>query len=474
MGTGINHLVRRKAGYLWRRRLPQPLAAGLHASIARSLGTNDPVLARRRARACSAAFDRAMLSFMAGDSMPTRADLKALMDAVFRRILDDGEQSRADRAHGEMPPWAPCPQDDPLYEGLDVEQWDSVPDAMDIRRNEWADAVLTNRVGDVVSLVDDAVAARGLTPPRTGPAWRRLLRLALLAAADANAIDIAREQGNYDAGFPDACRIPATQMPAFVAEDDLIRTDPAGAPPLPYKRATSGPNVSFSVLYAQWTRSKAAWAPKTRAQAEAVQTRFTSLMGEMASSEITPTVAELFRTRLRQVPTLNGRSIYAGMTVREAAEAANRIEASLKANKGSIRFGGADIPRDRAAKLAVRLSLKTLNRDLTFLSDWGKWMKSTEDRRILLAEGDNPFANMLAKKKEVQRGERQTGRQAAAVLQAGDRSAAGKPARCGCRGRRWRTCRSPPLVGADRLVYRHAAGRDRPATPLGLPARRRR
>jgi integrase len=405
VGTGINHLVRRKAAYLWRRRLPRAMATGRYDSIARALGTNDPELARRRARACSAAFDRAMLVLMATNRPPTRADLKAVLDDVFRRVLDDGEQARADRAPGEPPPWIPCPQEDPLYEGLDIDQWDTVPTAVDIHRQEWEDAVLTNRVSDVETLVDDAIATRGLAPVRSGPAWRRFLRLALLAAADANAIDIAREEGNYAAGFPDTCRIPAAQMPAFgpdeaaaVSQADRVNLEAGPSQAVAALRV----GTSFHVLYTQWMQTKS-WAPKTRGQAEAVLTRFTSLMGEVAMPNLTRAVAETFRTRLRQVPTLNGRSIFAGMTVREAAEAANRIESGLKGGKASVNFGGTAISRERAAMLTLRLSLKTLNRDLTFLNDWGNWMRDVPERRSMLADGDNPFAKLLAKKKEVAR-----------------------------------------------------------------------
>ena len=109
MGTGINHLVRHRADYIWRRRVPRALAVGRYDSVARALGTNNPELARRRARACSVAFDRAMLALMATYRPPTRADLKAVLGDVFRRVLDYGEQARADREPGEPPPWSTLP-----------------------------------------------------------------------------------------------------------------------------------------------------------------------------------------------------------------------------------------------------------------------------------------------------------------------------------------------------------------------------
>ena len=93
--------------------------------IARGLRTKDPALARRRARACSAAYDRAILQLMRRSS-PTREDLQRVLDDIFHRILQDGERTRAERKSGP-PPWTPEPQTDLRYEGLEPEDWDEVP-----------------------------------------------------------------------------------------------------------------------------------------------------------------------------------------------------------------------------------------------------------------------------------------------------------------------------------------------------------
>ena len=92
MGTSVDHLYRRQSVYWWQRRIPLGLRIESPYRIARSLRTADPGLARRRARACSAAFDHVIMQFMA-ESVPARADLVRVLDTVFRRILEDGERT---------------------------------------------------------------------------------------------------------------------------------------------------------------------------------------------------------------------------------------------------------------------------------------------------------------------------------------------------------------------------------------------
>ena len=59
------------------------------------------------------------------ESAPARVHLVRVLETVFRRILEDGERTRAEREAG-APPWMPEPQIDPRYDGLELKQWDSV------------------------------------------------------------------------------------------------------------------------------------------------------------------------------------------------------------------------------------------------------------------------------------------------------------------------------------------------------------
>lgn len=116
MGTGVDHLQRRGSLYRWLRRLPHAPALRPDHCISRSLDTADPDLPRRRARACSAYFDVALMRLMSNGIPPTRKELAHVLDDVFRRVLDDGERNRAERKAG-APDWIPEPQTDLRYEG---------------------------------------------------------------------------------------------------------------------------------------------------------------------------------------------------------------------------------------------------------------------------------------------------------------------------------------------------------------------
>ncbi len=361
-----------------------------------------------------------MIRFMTLERTPTRDELARVLDDIFRRVLDDGERTRAEREPG-MPPWVPEPQTDPLYEGLEPEDWDKVPSTPELWASEWRDAVLTNRVGDVATLVDDALEAGALEVPREGPSWRRFVRLALLAAAEAHNIDAQRETGDYSAGWPGRCGIPPEQVPLFGAEAKAGESAP---PPVitEARGAASGAAASpaFSASYAEFMAQKPAWTAKTRAQAEAVLQRFISLMDDRPVSELSQSIADRFKQRLRQVPALNGKSIYSGRNARDCIPVADRIAKALEAGDVPIRVGSLELDeaRARARRLAERLSLKTINRDLTFLSDWGKWMEGRTEKRPLLHDQRNPFAGLLHKKSDVEKESRRSGRKRVGFSQA--------------------------------------------------------
>jgi hypothetical protein len=122
---------------------------------------------------------------------------------------------------------------------------------------------------------------------------------------------------------------------------------------------------ALSVSFAEFMAGKHVWTRKTRAQAEAVLSRFISLMEDRPVAAITQAVAERFKQRLREVPALNGKSIYTGLTVRDSVQAADRIAKALAAGDIPVRIGGLELDAGRARRLVERLSLKTINRDLT-------------------------------------------------------------------------------------------------------------
>ncbi len=428
MGTGINHLVRRAGCYWWRRRIGRLVAVGLEDTIAPLLHIADPLLARRRARRCSAAFDDAIMRLMAMDRPPTRSELKAMLYAVFRGVLDDGKEWRAARPPGEAPDWIPCPQDDSRHEGLEPEQWHLVPTEPQLIAWQWRDVELLNDAAVVEPLVRRAMKEAGVPQPSDGVPWRRYLQLALRAAADAHEIDARREHGDFFAGYPASCRIPPEAISPF------------------------GPELQEpSATYADWMASKVSRSPKTRRQGEAVRSCFYALVDERSVAAITQAVAERFRDRLRRVPGRNRKGIYAGLPLSEAVAAADAIEAALEAGDGPIRHAGKLFPRDRAGTLTLRISLKTINRDMTFLVDWRGWMAHSDERRDLLARGRNPFTGMLIEKRTVAR-ERCERSQASLLHQRGGRAVGGELAHSRCGGGRRRTSWGTPLCGTHRNV----------------------
>ena len=170
-----------------------------------------------------------------------------MLDAIFQRILLDGERTRAERDPGP-PPWTPEPQTDPRYEHLDPEAWHTVPYPPEQWIEEWRDALVTNRQEGVRPLVTDALLASNLALADDTPEWRGLCRLALVVAAQAHAINARREWGNYCDGWPQSAGVPPAELPggdrgadaaAAPASSSPASGAPADSTPAPSRHAPS-------------------------------------------------------------------------------------------------------------------------------------------------------------------------------------------------------------------------------------------
>lgn len=75
-----------------------------------------------------------------------------------------------------------------------------------------------------------------------------------------------------------------------------------------------------------------------------------------------------------------------------------------------VKIGTKTVNRAEAQRLVQRVALKTINRDLTFLTDWGKWMEQSDHRRPMLHNGRNPFSGLLHRKAVVAQESRRAGR----------------------------------------------------------------
>ncbi len=407
MGTSVDHLYRRQSVYWWQRRIPLGLRIEGPYRIARSLRTADPGLARRRARACSAAFDHVIMQFMA-ESVPARADLVRVLDTVFRRILEDGERTRADREAGP-PPWTPEPQSDPRYEGVEPEKWDTVAYPPEQWMEEWRDAVVTNRQDDVRPMVTDALAANDLTLTDDTPEWRRLCRMALIVAARAHEINARREWGDYRDGWPQSAGVPPSELPGSAGGNATAA--PTLAPPVQHVSSDSPPDAMLiSESFALFTPTQTNWSAGYRRQADQALLLFISLMGDLPVNRITGDVAETFRNRLKALPAKHGKSIYAGMSPSQATISAERLREAMTAPGNVIQFGKQSLPRAQADMLSKHLTMKTVNKHLTMFTSWARWMEESETRGALLHRGKSPFTGKRFSKKEAKKEQRLAGR----------------------------------------------------------------
>ena len=407
MGTCIDHLYRRHATYWWRRRVPAGLSQLGLRRVARSLRTTDPALARRRARACSAAYDCAIMQLMRRPN-PTREDLQRVLDDIFHRILQDGERTRAERDPGP-PPWTPEPQDDPRYEGLEPEEWDEVPYPPEQWTQDWRNAVMCNAQEDVHPLVGDALSARHLTLSPKSAEWRRVCRLSLIVAARAYEINAKREWGDYSDGWPASAGVPASELPGAPEVTPASLGPPVSMVP---GAGLVAPDASplLSASFAEFFASQPSWAAKYRKQADVAVLKFVSLMGDLPVGQITRKIAGDFRDRLQAMPRLYGKSLYAGMSPSQALTTANRFRTEASNGKERVTHRGVRLAPERLAGLIAPTSKKTVNRDFSVFTSWGKWMVDDDDRARALRNGACPFAGKAFKSSDAKKESRLAGR----------------------------------------------------------------
>ena len=162
---------------------------------------------------------------------PTREAMKLVLDALFFEILDAGERSRAEQPPGTPPEWAPCPQEDERYEGLEPEEWDKIATLPELEARDWEDSVLVNRLYAVEPTVDATMERLGIFRPPDGPDWRLFLRFALIATARARRLDAERAHSNYGGGWPVNAPIPTMHIP------DLVSVTHSASDELPARKA---------------------------------------------------------------------------------------------------------------------------------------------------------------------------------------------------------------------------------------------
>ena len=311
------------------------------------------------------------------ESAPARVDLVRVLDTVFRRILEDGERTRAEREAG-APPWTPEPQTDPRYEGLDLEEWGTVAYPSEQWIQEWRDAVVMNCQEDVRPMVTDALSVNDLTVTEDTPEWRRLCRMALIVAARAHEINARREWGDYSDGWRQSAGVPPSELPGGTGSNGRSAPlSPAALIPTPVQQEAAGQPRTVMLIsesFSAFIPTQSNWSAGYHNQARQALLLFISLMSDLQVNGITGDTAETFRNRLSALPAKHGKSIYAGMSPSQATTTAERLREAMKAPGDVVQFGKQSLPRVQADMLSQHLSMKTVNKHLTMFTSWAGWM----------------------------------------------------------------------------------------------------
>ncbi len=237
----------------------------------------------------------------------------------------------------------------------------------------------------------------------------------------AHAINARREWGDYGDGWPDSSQTPERLLP-IMAGTDAIRST---APPQQRKpEKGNGPDPEplaprFSDSFRTFIddrgvgldeRRGTAWTVNTTRQASIALEKFLSLIGDLPVDRITSDTAEKLRAKLKEMPNLYGRTIYAGLSAEQALIKARRLRRDIAADGERVMMSGKKVPLEQAKRWAEAVTLKTINRDLTFFTTWGKWMAKSPIRKRWLHEGVSPFSGSLFTRRELKVNARARGR----------------------------------------------------------------
>jgi integrase len=268
------------------------------------------------------------------------------------------------------------------------------------------------------------LAHAGLALPHDHPAYARLCRLALTVRVEAAKIDAARDYGDYEAGWPQApTSVPPEAIPdpsggarpvapAAAADSRPARPFLSGiatfkVPHSDAATASSGAPL-LSSAWAAFVAAKVsggAWTDwKTERDAKRALDLWCELMdeGDQHTDRISRRAVLDFRDLVQRLPALNGKSIYAGRTAREAIALADEIRRQLDEGRLSVEVAGTRKPAKEAEKLEQRITLKSVNKVMTFFTSFGNWARKNE-RADWFADRTNPFDNLLHEKKLVRR-----------------------------------------------------------------------
>ena len=403
MSTRHLHLTRRGAVYYFRARLPRTLRDALgQGFLTVSLRTKEAVPARRMARGCSAALDRleALLLNAPANFSPSRLQLRLVLEAMFNRILSEGETKRdndmeggrysANRKAAPNLPENESEWTDEQHKAF----WDWVdyheehPETEAEFREVDAKVNATNLIREDL---DTALAAFGLSMERDTPQYEALARDATRVVARAYAIEAERWQGRYTSDQD----IPSFVAQKYPLDSALLRTWTT--------RLNQDEAVFLSRTIDEVARDFARFrqeqgiSPKTKSDDDLARRYFVDLIGDKQMQDLTPEDGQKFANQLLRVPRDYGKGLYRRMTPRQAIALADRLEQEIASAEGADQRVALDthrLPLAQARRKSERLRKKTANKHLTFFTSL--WRSPLVPRSLRVM---NPFEGTLYKKR---------------------------------------------------------------------------
>ncbi len=406
MPTRQTHLHRRGAIYYWRARLPARLSAALRQThLVKSLRTPVPGLARRRARAVSAAMDRLEEFLMNAPARfsPTRLQMRLVLESLFNRILEEGTAKRDAEPHGLARYAEGDPVEEPIVlssenrEEWTADDWDAYIAGLQAdaehpenKAIKWGGLAEGNITDDVKPLLDEELKAFGVSLTHDDPQYDVLARDANRVIARAYAIEAERWRGHHDS---------AQGIPSFVSQkypDDSPLIDP-------WSKKLGREEADFLSQYVRTIgeefielRQANGAAMKTERDDRIALRYFLDLVGDIRINDLMPNHSKKLAEQLLRMPREYGRGIYARKTPRQAIKIADRLEDAINesSEQESILFEGFEFSRIEAQKKAERMRKKTANKHLSFFTSL--WRSSLVPRSL---QPMNPFAGALYKKR---------------------------------------------------------------------------
>lgn len=347
--------------------------------------------------------------------IPTKLQLRLVLESIFNDILAEGEAVRDAEPEGQYR-FEPAPQratangekdsqPQPLtysqIEDWTDEDWaefneesELAASMPDIVAAEWQGKVRWNQTAHAERFVERALEKAGLSFDQADPQYAAFLKDANKVIARAYAIDFEQWEGKYNS---------EQKLPSFVEQKYGQRQNQNGKDSNDF----TGEEAKFLALpindiaqdYFKLRKTQIADS-KTAKDDDVALKYFVGLVGNLKFGEIKKSEAERFSSLLRQIPNLANKGLYKGLSPKAAIKLADRLEEAVKKlprNIKTISFNGQEMSLGEAERNLERLTGKTANKHLTFFT--GLWKSKAVPERF---RKECPFSGCLYTKKEVQ------------------------------------------------------------------------